>query len=135
MSGRSDEAPVGARLLEGNNFTLGDKPARLSVDWQPFTFSDDGKVEGEVVFAGYGITAPEMAYDDYAGLDVKGKVVLVAQDFPREQDQNSPFRDPGNYRFGEWRYKVTNARDHGAAAVLAVRDDWNHPDKDVIPPW
>jgi len=129
------EAPVGARLLEGNYFTLGDKPARLSVDWQPFTFSDDGKVEGEVVFAGYGITAPELAYDDYAGLDVKGKVVLVAQDFPRERDQNSPFRDPGNYRYGEWRYKVTNARDHGAAAVLAVRDDWNHPDKDVIPPW
>jgi hypothetical protein len=59
----------------------------------------------------------------------------VAQDFPAEQDQKSPFRDPKNYRYGEWRYKVTNARDHGAAAVLAVRDDWNHPEKDEIPPW
>jgi hypothetical protein len=132
---QSFEAPVGARLLDGNTLTLGDRPERLSIDWQPFTFSDDGKAEGEMVFAGYGITAPELSYDDYAGLDVKGKVVLLAQDFPREQDPGSAFRDPRNYRYGEWRYKVTNARDHGAAAVLAVRDDWNHPDKDAIPPW
>ena len=129
------EAPVGARLLEGNALSLAGRDQRLSVDWQPFTFSDDGKVEGEIVFAGYGITAPELGYDDYAGLDVKGKIVLLAQDFPGEPDPKSPFRDPNNYRYGEWRYKVTNARDHGAAAVLAVRDDWNHPARDEIPPW
>ncbi len=129
------EAPVGARLLDGNALSLDGKAEQLSVDWQPFTFSDDGKVEGELVFAGYGITAPELSYDDYAGLDVKGKIVLLAQDFPGEQDPKSPFRDPKNYRYGEWRYKVTNARDHGAAAVLAVRDDWNHPGKDEIPAW
>jgi hypothetical protein len=129
------EAPVGARLLDGNALTLDGKAEKLSADWQPFTFSDDGKVEGELVFAGYGITAPELSYDDYAGLDVKGKIVLLAQDFPGEQDPKSPFRDPKNYRYGEWRYKVTNARDHGAAAVLAVRDDWNHPGKDEIPAW
>ncbi len=129
------EAPVGARLLDGNALVLDGTAKKLSVDWQPFTFSDDGKVEGELVFAGYGITAPELSYDDYAGLDVKGKIVLLAQDFPGEQDPKSPFRDPKNYRYGEWRYKVTNARDHGAAAVLAVRDDWNHPAKDEIPAW
>ncbi len=129
------EAPVGARLLAGNALSLGGRAAALSADWQPFTFSDDGKVEAEVVFAGYGITAPELAYDDYAGLDVKGKIVIVAQDFPGEPDPRSPFRDPRHYRYGEWRYKVGNARDHGAAAVLAVRDDWNHPGKDEIPAW
>ncbi len=129
------EAPVGARLLEGNALSLAGNEKRLSVDWQPFTFSDDGKAEGELVFAGYGITAPELSYDDYAGLDVKGKIVLLAQDFPREPDPKSTFRDPKNHRYGEWRYKVTNARDHGAAAVLAVRDDWNHPAKDDIPAW
>jgi hypothetical protein len=129
------EAPVGARLLEGNALSLSGKDEKLSVDWQPFTFSDDGAAEGEIVFAGYGITAPELGYDDYAGLEVKGKIVLVAQDFPREPDPKSTFRDPKNHRYGEWRYKVTNARDHGAAAVLAVRDDWNHPGKDDIPAW
>ena len=129
------EAPVGARLLPGNALSIGGIDARLSVDWQPFTFSDDGKVAAELVFVGYGITAPELTYDDYAGIDVKGKVVLVAGDFPGEQDPKSPFRDPKNYRYGEWRYKVTNARDHGAVAVLAVRDDWNHPAPDEIPAW
>lgn len=129
------EAPVGARLMAGNTLTLGTTSPKLAEAWLPFTFSDDGKVEGEMVFAGYGITAPELNYDDYAGIDVKGKIVLLAQDFPREKDPQSPFRDPKNYQYGEWRYKVTNARDHGAAAVLAVRDDWNHPAKDEIPPW
>ncbi len=129
------DAPVGARLLDGNTLALGGRAERLLLDWLPFTFSDDGKVEAEVVFAGYGITAADLAYDDYAGIDVKGKIVLVAQDFPGEADPKSPFRDPKNHRYGEWRYKVTNARDHGAAAVLAVRDDWNHPGKDDIPAW
>jgi hypothetical protein len=129
------DAPVGARLGDGNALTIGATTPKLSAAWLPFTFSDDGKVEGELVFAGYGITAPALNYDDYAGLDVKGKVVLVAQDFPREKDQQSPFRDPKNYQYGEWRYKMTNARDHGALAVLAVRDDWNHPATDEIPPW
>ena len=129
------EAPVGARLLEGNSLSLAGKDEKLSVDWQPFTFSDDGKVDAEIVFAGYGITAPELGYDDYAGLDARGRIVLLAQDFPGEQDPRSAFRDPKNYRYGEWRYKVTNARDHGAVAVLAVRDDWNHPATDDIPAW
>ncbi|HET8733932.1 MAG TPA: M20/M25/M40 family metallo-hydrolase, partial [Anaeromyxobacteraceae bacterium] len=129
------EAPVGARLVDGNALAVAGKALTLQQDWQPFTFSDDGKAEAEIVFAGYGITAPDLAYDDYAGIDVKGKIVLVAQDFPGESDPKSAFRDPKNYRYGEWRYKVTNARDHGAAAVLAVRDDWNHPAKDEIPAW
>lgn len=129
------EAPVGARLLDANRLSLAGKDQKLGVDWLPFAFSDDGKVEGELVFAGYGITAPELGFDDYAGVDVKGKIVVVAQDFPREQDAASPFRDPKNYRYGEWRYKATNARDHGAAAVIAVRDDWNHPASDELPPW
>jgi hypothetical protein len=101
----------------------------------PFGFSDDGAVEAEVVFAGYGITAPELGYDDYAGIDVKGKVVLVAQDFPRESDPASPFRDPRAYRYGEWRYKATNAREHGAAALIGVRDVWAHEGADDLPPW
>jgi len=129
------EAPVGARLLDGNALALGTTTPKLSVDWQPFTFSDDGKVEGRLVFVGYGIAAPELGHDDYAGIDVKGKVVLVAQDFPEEHDPKSPFRDPKNYQYGEWRYKVTTARDRGAVALLAVRDDWNHPAADDIAPW
>ncbi|HUL58028.1 MAG TPA: M20/M25/M40 family metallo-hydrolase [Anaeromyxobacteraceae bacterium] len=129
------EAPVEAALRPGNALEVGGTSPALSRDWQPFTFSDDGSAEGELVWAGYGITAPDLGHDDYAGLDVKGKIVLVAQDFPREQDERSPFRDPRQYRYGEWRYKAMNARDHGAAAILGVRDDWNHPGADDLPPW
>jgi hypothetical protein len=129
------EAPFRAALGPGNALALGATAPVLSKGWQPFTFSDDGAVEGELVWAGYGITAPEVGYDDYAGLDVRGKVVLVAQDFPRERDEGSPFRAPDRYRYGEWRYKAMNARDHGAAAVLGVRDAWNHEGADELPPW
>ena len=129
------DAPFRATLKERNALTVAGEPAALAPDWLPFGFSDDGEVEGEVVFAGYGISAPDLGYDDYARLDVKGRIVLVAQDFPRENDQASPFRDPRHYRFAEWRYKATNAREHGAAAVLGVRDVWAHRGPDDLPPW
>ena len=132
---RSLEAPFRATLREGNALAIGPRALVLSEGFLPFGFSDDGTARGELVWAGYGITAPELAYDDYAGLDVKGKVALVAQDFPREQDPASPFRDPRHYRFGEWRHKAMNARDHGAVGVVMVRDAWNHSGPDTLPPW
>ncbi|MFT3913965.1 MAG: M20/M25/M40 family metallo-hydrolase [Anaeromyxobacteraceae bacterium] len=129
------EAPYQASLRPGNALSVGARALALGEGFVPFGFSDDGTVRGELVWAGYGITAPELAYDDYAGLDVKGKIVLVAQDFPREEDAASPFRDPRNYRYGEWRHKAANARDHGAAGVVMVRDGWNHAGADTLPPW
>jgi hypothetical protein len=129
------EAPFRATLKDGNALQLGDEALALERDWVPFGFSDDGTVEAEVVWAGYGITAKELGHDDYAGLDVKGKIVLVAQDFPGESDAGSRFRDPRHYRLSEWRYKAINAREHGAAALLAVRDVWAHEGPDDLPPW
>ncbi|HET7826401.1 MAG TPA: M20/M25/M40 family metallo-hydrolase [Anaeromyxobacter sp.] len=129
------DAPFRATLKEGNALAVGGAALALGTDFVPLGFSDDGKVEGELVFAGYGITAPDLSYDDFAGLDVKGKIVLVAQDFPRERDAASPFRDPRNYRYAEWRYKATNAREHGAVAVIGVRDAWAHEAPDAVPPW
>jgi aminopeptidase YwaD len=129
------DAPFRATLGAGNALALGATSPRLSEGWQPFTFSDDGTAEAELVFAGYGISAPELGYDDYAGIDVKGKVVLVVQDFPREDDATSLFRDPKHYRFGEWRQKATTARDKGAVAIVGVRDDWHHPGADDLSAW
>ena len=129
------DAPFRATLKEGNGLALGATAPALGTDWLPLGFSDDGKAEAELVFAGYGITAPDLSYDDYAGLDVKGKIVLVAQDFPRERDAASPFRDPRNLRYAEWRYKATNAREHGALAIVGVKDVWAHETPDDVPPW
>ncbi|MFO0582710.1 MAG: M20/M25/M40 family metallo-hydrolase [Anaeromyxobacter sp.] len=129
------EAPFRASLRPGNALSVGARALALGEGFVPFGFSDDGTARGELVWAGYGITAPELGYDDYAGLDVKGKIVLVAQDFPREDDPASPFRDPRGDRHGGWRRKAANARDHGAAGVVMVRDAWNHAGADVLPPW
>jgi hypothetical protein len=129
------DAPFRATLGEKNALAIGEAAPTLGTGWLPFGFSDDGAVEAELVFAGYGISAPELGYDDYAGLDVKGKIVVVAQDFPREADTSSPFRTPRAYRYGEWRYKALNAREHGAAGIVGVRDAWAHEGKDDLPRW
>ena len=63
--------------INGKTYTSGE-------DFRPFPFSSEGSVEAEVVFAGYGITAPEYKYDDYAGLDVEGKIVLIMRHEPDE---------------------------------------------------
>src|SRR6266404_1987236 len=60
-------------------------------DFVPFNFSSSAKVAAPVVFAGYGITAPEYKYDDYAGIDVKGKIVVVLRHEPQENDAKSVF--------------------------------------------
>jgi hypothetical protein len=86
----------------------------------PFTFSMDGDVTGEVVFAGHGITAAPLGYDDYAGLDARGKVVLLMTGEPREADPRGPFRPAEHFHYTALRHKIVNAREHGARAVLVV---------------
>ena len=83
-------------------------------DWTVFPFSDEGTLEAEVVFAGYGITAPEHEYDDYDGLDVSGKVVLIMRREPNADDPNSPFNGTENTRHSYFSTKAKNAKEHGA---------------------
>ncbi|RDI97914.1 peptidase M28 [Dyella solisilvae] len=92
------------------------------------SFPTDQDVSAPVVFAGYGITAPELGYDDYAGLDVKGKVVVVFDHEPQETDPHSIFNGTGNTRYATGYVKVLNAQEHGAVAVLmAPEPSHNHP--------
>lgn len=88
-------------------------------------FANEVTVSGDVVFAGYGITAPELNYDDYAGIDAKGKIVLIFNHEPQEADANSIFNGKGNTRYANNNYKLFNAQRHGAVAVLAMPDP-NH---------
>ena len=71
-----------------------------------------------VVFAGFGITAPELGYDDYQGVDAKGKIVVVFDHEPQETDPRSIFNGRGNTRYATIRVKALNAQAHGALAVL-----------------
>ena len=87
---------------------------------QALSFSDDGSVSGPVVFAGYGIVVPgsqDYAYDSYASLDVKDKVVLVLRYFPEGAE---PKAKSLLARYAALRYKALVARQRGAKALLVV---------------
>ena len=85
-------------------------------------YRDDVDVSAPVVFAGYGITAPELGYDDYKGIDARGKVVLVFDHEPQETDATSIFNGTGNTRYATTRVKLLNAQAHGAVALLVVAE-------------
>jgi hypothetical protein len=88
----------------------------------------------EVVFAGYGITAPEFGYDDYAGLDVRGKAVLVFDHEPQEDDPTSVFHGTGFTLHANTWSKTRNAERHGAAAVLIATEPINSHRSAARPP-
>ncbi|GAC1632110.1 MAG: M28 family metallopeptidase [Candidatus Acidiferrum sp.] len=91
-------------------------------------YRQDIDVTAGVTFAGFGITAPELGYDDYAGIDVHGKIVLLFDHEPQETDANSIFNGTGNTRYATTRVKVLNAQAHGAVGVLIVAEpNRKHP--------
>ncbi|NDJ13979.1 MAG: M20/M25/M40 family metallo-hydrolase [Acidobacteriia bacterium] len=94
------------------------------------SYPNDGVYKGQLVFAGFGITAPELKYDDYAGLDAKGKIVVIFNHEPQEEDANSVFNGKGNTRYANARAKMTNALRHGAVAVLVVPDPNHKPGRE-----
>jgi hypothetical protein len=86
------------------------------------SFYRDIDIRGPVVFAGYGITAPEYGYDDYAGLDAAGKIVLIFDHEPQENDPRSVWNGTGHtLHAGRWT-KLANARRHGAIGVLIASE-------------
>jgi hypothetical protein len=59
-----------------------DKHYLYETDYMPGSTSASGKLSAEVIYVGYGISAPELGYDEYKGLDVKGKIVLMEREIP-----------------------------------------------------
>src|ERR1019366_6518258 len=110
------------------DFTAGPDKASLQPgkEFVPFNFSSRGSASGGVVFAGYGITAPEYNYDDYAGLDVHGKFVIVMAHEPQEYDEKSIFEGKIYTDHAQYYRKAANARKHGAAGVILINDQDNH---------
>ncbi len=91
-------------------------------------FYQDVDINAEVVFAGFGITAPELGYDDYKGIDATGKIVLLFDHEPQENDPASIFNGTGNTRYATIRVKALNAQAHGAVGVLIVAEpNRKHP--------
>ena len=86
------------------------------------TFSHDVHIEAPVVFVGYGISAPEYGYDDYANVKTAGNIVLMFDHEPQEDDPRSVFNGTGQTLHAARLIKVNNARRHGAVAVLIASE-------------
>lgn len=119
----SESTTLGVRTSHGTIEEI----ARYETGLRPFWFSDTGSYEGEAVFAGYGVSAPEDGYDDYEGLDVEDKVVFVLRHEPPATKPTPGAGEPGddesewseNARFNE---KAEEAEEHGAVGIIVVTD-------------
>src|SRR4051812_20311530 len=105
---RSDPAQRAMSLRRGGATTS----YRAGADFTA-AFSRNVDLHAPVVFAGYGITAPEYDYDDYAGIDASGRIVLMFDHEPQEDDPRSRFNGTGQTLHGGRMVKVANARKHG----------------------
>ncbi|MFN3990948.1 MAG: M28 family metallopeptidase [Erythrobacter sp.] len=96
-------------------------------DWVGVTFREDAATrlaESDMVFVGYGINAPEQGWNDYAGVDVKGKTVVILVNDPDWQSAGleGPFGGKAMTYYGRWTYKYEEAARQGAAAALIIHD-------------
>ena len=100
-------------------------------EYFPGSTSGSGRASAEVVYVGYGITAPELGYDDYRGVDARGKIVLMEREVPVSPDKDAAL-------FARWRpysfhqYKTENARRHGVAGILYNYGPISNPNNEYI---
>lgn len=105
---------------DGQEITL-----ELGKDYQPLATGGPGKVQADVVFAGYGISAPKQNYDDYEGIDVAGKIVMIIRREPQQDDPKSVFDGKKTTSHSYIRSKLQAAKKQKAAAVLLVNDPFS----------
>jgi len=125
---------TGAQLKEGNRLEVQEgrskKGLKLNQDFVPFSFSASGDVAGPMVFAGYGATAPEFGYDDYAHLDVKDKIVVLLRYEPAGFAAKSG--NAGLTQHSQLITKAINARNQGAKAVILVNGKLGDVEEDEL---
>jgi hypothetical protein len=122
---------IGARIGLDNKLKIesGGKKVEMTPgkEYIPISFSSSGKLAADVVFAGYGITATDLHYDDYAGIDVKDKIVMILRHEPQEFDEHSVFGGKEPTTHSVFAMKASNAKQHGARGVILVNDMAAHP--------
>lgn len=122
------EVKTGVEMVEGNAIS-GLSPD----DWTPLGFSSSGEFEGEIAFLGYGIEAEPIGYRELEGIDLNGKVAMILRYEPQERDDASPFDGRRPSRWSSLRYKVLQARERGATAVIFVTGPLQDEKKDFLP--
>ncbi|MCX6560579.1 MAG: M20/M25/M40 family metallo-hydrolase [Candidatus Aminicenantes bacterium] len=112
-------------IVSPGGYLTMDVPVRDGVIKKSYKYEDEfipggtsgsGEVTAEVIFVGFGVTAPELGYDDYAGIDVKGKIVLMDPEVPLRADDSAAFKKWRPYSFHQ--YKLENAVAHGAKGMI-----------------
>ncbi len=125
---------TGAQLRSHNRLSVEDgaqkQELKLNQDFVPFSFSASGTVSAPVVFAGYGASADEFSYDDYGGIDVKDKIVIVLRYEPASFADKSG--NTGLTRHSQLISKAINARNHGAKAVVLVNGKLGDGEDDLL---
>jgi aminopeptidase YwaD len=125
---------TGAKLLGNNSIheQVGSvtKDLKLNDQFVPFSFSSTGQAAAPVVFAGYGATADEFSYDDYAGIDVRGKIVVLLRYEPPSFAAHAG--NQGLTQHSALITKAINARNHGAKAVVIVNGKLNNDEQDNL---
>ena len=136
------EMTTGMSIEPGNSVTL--QSGRRSVafeigrDYEIVSTSGTQTAAPEtapLVFAGYGISAPALHYDDYADIDASGKAVLIFTHEPQENDPRSPFDGQTNTIHSTMMRKVEVARKNGVQAILVVDDPNHRPATDRFRRW
>ncbi len=125
---------TGANLKSDNSLTeqIGSKRQALVLnqDFVPVSFSSSGSFTGPVVFVGYGASADEFQYDDYAGANVKDKIVVVLRYEPEIFGEKSGHQ--GLTQHSQLVTKAINARNHGAKAVVLVNGKLADGEEDLL---
>jgi hypothetical protein len=103
------------KLISGFNRTI--KSYHFPEDYFPGSNSASGTISGELVYVGFGITAPELGYDDYKNIDVKGKILIMETGVPYSANDSTQLKwEPYSYH----RYKFQHAKELGASGLLYV---------------
>src|SRR6201987_6015257 len=125
---------TGAKLKSHNRITVDNgaqkSDLKLNQDFVPFSFSSSGSAAAPLVFAGLGATAEEFGYDDYAGLDVKDKIILILRYEPSGFAAKSG--NAGLTRHAQLITKAINARNHGAKAIILVNGRLGDGEEDLL---
>ncbi|HWS25574.1 MAG TPA: M28 family metallopeptidase [Xanthomonadales bacterium] len=114
--------PVAITFADGasDSLKLGDEAVIQTLREDP----ESAVKDSDLVFVGFGVNAPELGWNDYAGIDVKGKTVVVLVNDPGfETGDPQLFRGKAMTYYGRWTYKYEEALRQGAAAALIVHDD------------
>jgi hypothetical protein len=117
---QSFEATVGVEISGDNSLEQDGRRWTVDEDWRPYAFSQVGRESAGLVFVGYGITAPEYEWDDYADVDANGKVAVVLAMEPGQDDSTSAFEGTSVTPHSSLYSKAIYAREHGAVGMLIV---------------